>query len=519
MKHIFYTLLVLVLAAGCNEDLGNYDYDYGKVPKLELSLSDTVRLLLIQNKSIGDTMRATPNVSYPGREGNLVYRWFVTDYPYQTVTEGNAQVWPVPDTISRERDLEYIVDFAPGRWFILHFMARDTVNNAAEFITFSYIRVNEAGAIPGVYCLQEKDGQLDIDVIRSSRALVLGAMEHLVGYYGSFHPTEPLTGTPLLFNYTGGQFYIFTSDAGLRVNPASMVIMDRWEEMFYTPPATYAPGAVVNVNSCTFLVNDGRLHLNYTAAGDRKFSNAIPGDYRLAPFLATATIASWLPVTGAINAHQIVHDEKAGGYRPFFNRGTSLGQFLESDPTAVFDVNNCFDGEIVHANTVNAGETMSVIRRPDGSMHLLVSCFYNVVDNRNLARRDVSLAGCADIASATCFASGYVGPAFFYGAGNTVHSFSYTTGQTTSNVLWQGDPGEEITAIALIGSGGFPTSGRILWIAAWNEAAKTGRLVEFEINPVSGLAEAMYAPMFSGIPDNPYIHEGLGKVRFMTVRF
>ncbi|MDR2413569.1 MAG: hypothetical protein LBD64_01100 [Odoribacteraceae bacterium] len=508
-------ILLLLVVNGCNEDLGNYDYDYDKAPEL---IIDTIghRADLLVAWNIGDTIRISLNVTYPGREQYLVYRWFLIDYPYSTVTEGNAQVWPAPDTISRERDLFYVVDLKPGRWVTVCFMAKDTVNNVTGFYTYSYKNIPELGARNGLYCLQEKDGRVDIDVIGSSRALVFSNY-HEVDYYSSLHPNEPLTGAPRVFNYSsaGGYFYIFTDDVGLRVNPSSMTIMERWEEMFYRVPDAYAPSAVVGLNNCDFLVNDGKLHVHYIQTGSaRKFSIPVPGNYSLSPYLATQTIASWGAVAGAINAYQVVHDKNASAFRPFFNKGTSLGQFAESDPDAVFDVNN-IEGEIVYINTVNSGETMIITRRDDG-YHMNVACFYNVIDNGILARSTRPLTGCTGIENASCFASGLAGPALFYGTGNSVYSYSYTTGQTVSRLLWQGDAGDEVTALSLLNTGGFPTSGRILWIAVWNEAAKAGRLVEFEINPVSGEAEALYAPMFSGIPDNPVYHEGLGKILFMT---
>ncbi|MDR2131395.1 MAG: hypothetical protein LBP56_09595 [Odoribacteraceae bacterium] len=520
-QYILYmsrVLFLFLLANGCNKDLGNYTYDYDKAPKLVIDTTGIDKTDIWAAWNIGDTVRITPNVTYPGKESNLVYRWFVINYPYQTVTVGNAQVWPTADTISHDRSLEYVVNLAPGRQVSLYFMAKDTVTGASAFFSmFNYKAIPDAGAVSGVYCLQEKEGRLDIDVIGSSRALIYSNI-HEVDYYSSLHPDEPLTGHPLLFNYCGNYFYLFTSDVALRISPASMVIMEHWNEMFYQPPATYNPSAVTRVNNCDFLINDGKLHVHYVqSAGERKFSVPVPGDYSLAPFLSTQTIASYRPVANAINAYQVVYDEAAGAFRPFFNKGISLGRFSESAADILFDVNH-MEGTLVYANTVNAGETMAILRGTDEAYNLYVSCFYNVVDNGNLARYHRPLSGCTGIENATCFASGLDGPAFFYGTGNSVYSYSYTTGQTTSHLLWEGDAGEEITALSLLGTGGFPTSGRILWIAVWNEAAKTGRLVEFEINPVSGVAEAMFAPMFSGIEDNPIFHEGMGKVVFMTQR-
>ena len=69
-------------------------------------------------------------------------------------------------------------------------------------------------------------------------------------------------------------------------------------DMFYSAPE-YGPEAMMCVNNCDFLINNGRLHCLYIqSAGDRKFPVAMSGTYDLAPYLASATIAGWGPVTG-----------------------------------------------------------------------------------------------------------------------------------------------------------------------------------------------------------------------------
>ena len=56
----------------------------------------------------------------------------------------------------------------------------------------------------------------------------------------------------------------------------------------------------IDVYKRQFLINNGRLHCLYIqSAGDRKFPVAMSGTYDLAPYLASATIAGWGPVTGA----------------------------------------------------------------------------------------------------------------------------------------------------------------------------------------------------------------------------
>lgn len=522
IQYAFLFLALVALGVACNEDLGNYDYDFENVPEIKIDTAGVDRTGgIFGNWALGDTVNYTPTVTYPGRENRLVYRWFVIDWPYNAVVDGNSSSWPKADTISRTQDLNYIVGLTPGKNYQLWFMAQDSVNGNAAYMVLLYnFGIPEAGSRSGVYCLQQKEGRWDMDVIGSNRALVFSNF-HEVNYYSTLHPNEPIQGAPRLFTYSSvsGAFYLFTeAEEALRISPVNMAIMDRWEDMFYQLPA-YNPQAVAGVNGCDFLINNGKLHVYYKSTSSaRKFSVAIPGSYDLAPALATATLTSWGAVPNAINAYQIVFDRQSRGFRPYFNKGTSLGRFQDTDEetaTTLFDVNDV-EGELLFHATVNGGETMAVMKQ-GSDYRMEVACFYNVVDNGKLARYSKSLAGCENIASASCFCAGNGGPALFYSAGNKVYSYSYATGQTASNLLWEGNSGDEITALCLLPSGGFPTAGRIFWIAVWNEGKQEGRLVEFEINPVSGLAEALYAPMFTGIEDNPIYHEGLGKVVRMCI--
>ena len=258
------------------------------------------------------------------------------------------------------------------------------------------------------------------------------------------------------------------------------------------------------------------MHCLYIqSAGDRKFPVAMSGTYDLAPYLASATIAGWGPVTGAIGAYQVVFDKEQNGFRPFFNRASSLSRFSEADAEAVFDVNH-MNGELVYSATVNGGETMAVMKR-DGGYWMDVACFYNVVDNGKLARYSRSLAGCENLDRATCFTSTNAGSVLFYSVGNTLYSYSYTTGQTESVKVWNSDDDDEvITCLYMIGTGGFPTAGRVLWAAVWNEKTQEGKIVEFEVSPTTGKIEDMYGPMFGGPANSPSIFSGFGKVISMT---
>ncbi len=522
MKSYIIGIAVLLSVSmwGCLKDEGTYAYDFDSVSEIEIDTTGTDRTVLFSTWNIGDVIHYTPNVKYDKPE-NLVYRWFTLPYNYTTVTVGNSQVYPEADTISWTLDLNYEVALEPGNYYNLYFMAKDTVYDFVAFLTVrTYLSVPEAGAISGVYCLMERDGHLDVDVFGSARSLIFAGNDepdwHEVGFWSSNHTSSELTGTPKIIYYSssGDWYYILTDESGVRCSPAGLTVMDTWEEMFYSAPAC-VPEAMMCVNSCDFLINDGKLHCLYIgSAGDRKFPTAIGGSYDLAPFLATETLSTWYPTEGAIGAYQVVYDYVQNGFRPYFNLASTLSQFAESQDT-LFDVNH-MEGDLIYTATVNGGETMAVMNK-NGSYEMDVACFYDVVDDGKLARYIRSLEGCENIKEASCFTSTNAGPALIYAAGNTVYSYSYTTGQTEANKIWSSDDASDvITCMSIIGTGGFPTGGRVLWVATWNESSQEGRIIEFEIDPTTGKVDDVYGPQFGAEGDSPSIFTGFGKVISMT---
>lgn len=282
---------------GCMDDLGNYDYDFDSVPEIVLDsamLAEVTTTLNYAPWNVGDRIQIPLELNYPYPE-NLVYYWLVMDSPYQAETVGNSEVYPPADTICRTLDFDYTVTLEAGKSYQLWLKIQDTINNISGVYQILYrISVPEAGTIGGVYCLQEKDGRLDIDVFGTPVCLIYsygGSNNfHVEDYWSTVHADMPLQGDKpkIYFSSDGQWFYIFTEEEGYRCSPANLVVMDTWEEMFYDAPV-YNPQVFVNMNTCDFLINDGKLHTLYHDGGDRKFLTAVGGDYSLAPFLATST--------------------------------------------------------------------------------------------------------------------------------------------------------------------------------------------------------------------------------------
>lgn len=523
MKNKIICLIALIsFFHSCMKDKGNYDYNFDLEPELTIDTLPGQMPELYKTWDVGAKITYEPKVEYKnGNEKNLTYTWFVMNYVYRQEQVGNSLQYPAPDTICTTKKLDYLVDLTPGNQYQLHLTVRDTVTGISvskQFSSFLPIPLPDDN-YSGLFCLYEKDGKTDIDVLQSPRAMILGSNIYR-NVYSKSNPTAPLTGKPVMleYSYTGRWFYIFTENQGLRVAPTGLQVMDTWENgMFYNAPTTYKPQRFMSLNNTDFLINNGKLHVLYASiAGDRKFANPIIESGELSPFLSSSTINTYRPVTGAISAYQIVFNKTKGAFQPFYNKGVNFGQFNSPAPDVLFNVNKV-EGNPVYINTVNGGETAAIMKLNNGKYMLNVARFYDVVDDGKLTRYYKPLDGLQDLANAKVFESGLGGPAIFYGAGNKVYSYSYTTGQTTSNLIWEGEAGDEVTCMKILPTGGYPSGGRVLWIAVWNEAKNEGKIIDCEINPVSGLLE-LQVSAWVGVMENPTVTTGFGKVTQMMIK-
>lgn len=516
-KGILSLSMVAAIMVACDQDEGNYSYDYENVTKITIDTTGVDRSEL-WGWAVGDTIDFCPNVYTTGDTADLKYYYFVTASNYQPIQDGNALVYPPADTISKGKDLHYIVDLTPGESYRLYFMVEDTKIGAKAFMMLSsWLSIPINGEVIGIYCAHQKDGHFEIDVVRSDKALILGSGRD-TAIWSKNHPTDLFQSDIIDFKWSsaGHWFYMFLEDGtAKRINPVALAYMDEsWEDMFYEAPV-YNPQGIATANGCDFLINDGKMHVLYNSiAGDRRFPAPVTGSDNIAPWFNTETITSWGHLEGAIDAYQIVYDADKNAFRPYYNQATSLAGFAPSVADAQFDVNNV-EGEMLYGATFNGTESMYVMKN-GSACDLYVACFNNVKDEGNLARKKVSLAGCPGIAEANGFTSTTAGSAFFYSTGNKVYSFSYSTGQTEAHLLWEGEEGDEATALCLLSVGGFPTAGSILWFGVWNETTQKGKLVEFEIDPVAGTASNMWGPMSAGTEENPIIYEDFGKIQAIT---
>lgn len=523
-------LLFLVLSGGlvaCSDDNGCYDYlSDEEVGEIVIDTVGIENRFALSTMYPGDVIDLEPHVSYRYMD-NLRYRWLalpLTNYQYQPVQEGNALVYPPADTISCEKKLHWTVDLNPGTYRFFY-MVEDTVRGLKAYFQFgNYGTVKTEGTFDGLYMLSEYDGQTDIDVYTSSLMLIFGGDSVAPRYYSKV-TGHTIPGHPRFIHgsHTGGTardgYVVATDQTMLRLSGEGLTTMDTWNDMFYATPDVFNPQDFYFMNNADFLVNNGKLHVLYTdQTNDRKFSAAIPGDYKAAPFLAHATRTSDNPVEGAINADQIIYDLSSHAFRPYYSAASGISNFKTTSGDAYIDANHMPEDPVAIFN--GYAERTYCITHEGGTYYLYRFNFYNRVDNGDLSadgsRSRLDLSGCTDMGRARLFAANNYGHAFYYATDNAVYSFSPSSGATTSSTIYQCGAGETVTAIYSWNSAGFPTAGVILWVAVWDENKHEGKLLEYEVDPNNGTPRWMYGEDMAPGHANPYVTTGWGKIISMT---
>ncbi len=516
---IYYFLFILALLpclTSCYVDKGNYEYTVISDVKIDTTGMAQINAQL-QNVEIGSRLKFKPTVTYNKNISDLDYYWIIYPYTYGPVQDGNAIVYPQADTIGKNQELDWLVDAKPGT-YSMQFVASDPENGLRSF-QWLYMNIPSKGTKAGMYILSEFDGNTDIELYGSSRALIIGGDHLTYKYYSSLHGGELISGKPRFISVGQSYYYAFTDQQGKRLNQEGLQQMDNFSSMFYSAPA-YNPQSIMFTNSCEFFLNDGKLHVMYTnKANDKKFSAPVVGNYNAFPFLTKMTRTTYNPVVGAINSDQVVFDKNSNAFRPYFPQSTSLSQFKQTVQGAFVDANNMKFTPIAILES-NGGQIYNIMRI-NGKDSLHIINIYNVVDDGDLSiggNSKVGLQGCEGISQAKYFASSTAGSAFFYATDNAVHSFSYTSGQTTQENILQCASGEVVTAMYQMPAGGFPTAGCVLWVATWKESSKEGTLYEFEIDPTSGKIRTYWTDMFSPHLSNPHITKGFGKIKSMIIK-
>ena len=505
VKYIILLVGVVSLLPSCYEDLGNYDYRTD-VQSVSIDTSGTEHHY---RAHFGDTLKMVVNVNYDKPE-NLKYNWILVPYPYGQELVGNSVQYPENDTIGTSLNLEWIVDKEPG-WYQYFLEIKDTVTGLQDNMKMSfnnYIVVEAEGAFLSLMCLSEYDGQTDIDVFSSELALIFSG-ETTSQFYSKKYGS-PIPGSPSVFGYCSrGYYYAFTDQTGLRLDENAYMTMADYNEMFYSAPEAKVQS--YNYNPSTeLLVNQGKLHMiDNTEGNDSRFSAPIAGDYEAYPYISSRLN----------NAACALFDMKSMSFVKYYSKASTISRLAPASSSAFVDANNLPSVPVAIVN-INYGNTCAVLKDADGKMKAF-SYNFNSGDESDFSgngqRSIIDLSECEGINEATLFYGGLTGNVLYYATSQAVYSFSLSSGQTTAYKLYELPEGDEVTCFIMLPPGGYPTAGRVLWFATWNESNKEGKIIEFEVSPTDGRPDWLWGGRFNLDQTNPATFGGFGKIKSFAI--
>ncbi|UYQ95484.1 PKD-like family lipoprotein [Chitinophaga horti] len=158
MKSIIkYLLIVVVAAAACKKDEGNYSYHRADTPVI-----DTTGMQGTYNIEQLGNLYVAPKVSYEGDTGNLSYQWLV----YQKST--SSYVIGPPKQVATKRVLDGQMTLAPGNYY-LELVATDKSNNMVSSARFllNILAYMESGWL----VMHSANNETDLDYIATKSIL------------------------------------------------------------------------------------------------------------------------------------------------------------------------------------------------------------------------------------------------------------------------------------------------------------------------------------------------------------
>ncbi|UYQ95796.1 PKD-like family lipoprotein [Chitinophaga horti] len=471
LRQYAFLLLCALPFAACLKDKGNND-----IKELNTFYVDTAGLQTsFEARQSLANLKVEPKVVYSGDTANLTYLWrlYATTSTY--------------DTLSNARNLDAPVSLKSGT-YPLELIVTEKTTGLRAFMQYS---VQVLAAIPsGWMVAYEKDGNTDVDLIRATDFIANLVKDTMINQAYSRSNEGPMPGTPLNITYlsTSASYLFTTKDAGGLQNTDFRKVMT-YPQLFVgetDPPyqftsfhtGTYSQGMYINGKHAYW--GSGGVMLGKLLTPDNT------DNYEAAPFMVFMYARNGL-----------FYDQQ--GMRFLFANqwsGTSSA-FTNANAGARFNLNN-MGKKLLHLERGfmqglnNDPYKYAFFKDVSGNGRYLYVFNSQAPATPDVAALDIS--NVPDILDAKFYAISNKGPAIFYTTASKVYSFTYdyiTNTYATPVAGFTAPAGEVITACTMFkshlgNSAQTVYDSKLLFVATWNEATKTGKVHLFAINEVSG---------------------------------
>lgn len=482
-KFIIYCSFILsafVVMTSCVKDKGNYDYI--DLPELYIdTVGQQVSFQVYQNA----TLRINPKVEYTGDASKLKYLYFIHGSTPQAF-----------DTISTEKNLEYVVTKAPGTYTMrLEVIAENGVRAFMPY-RFEVLPAFSSGWMV-LYERADNPGTSEIDIIRSPR-FVTGATDTVYRATYSAYNEKTLPGTPrsILYRTSSPDILVATSQTAVSMQRTDLRELQTFEMLFAYPPPPNTSLNQILVGSFgdhfLFANNAGYWATSGLFVGELTIS----GGVELAPFI--------YPMFGRAGG---VFDKKKRRFLMAqqwtnvmlaYPDATGTPQAGQPNKPPLFNLNNIgrdllFVDKTAGRNaTTNDAYKLAIFKDISGPGR------YVYIFDTQLADTDpgvklLDITSAPEIQDALFYATPNVGRMVMYGTSEKVYGFIYSNiddSYTTPAPLFTAPAGEVITDMKLYKTtntaGGLETEPRDFFVATWNESLKKGYVYHFKVDEAAG---------------------------------
>lgn len=268
MKHIkiLAALLLTASLSGCLEDKGNYDY----IPAEEVLPVKVTGLPEEATFDLGTRVNLKPVIEGLTKpESEYQYTW----YTYPNAASGYI---PLRDTIGREKDLSFIIDYPPGVARTFVFVIEDKLTNVRSF-TPILVSVQALPIGAGYYVTKDIDGQTDLDYVAMDGTQHYDLLQYFIGRrldgkgvkshyqpgnYRHMYEYEDGTTTTLLNQKA---LHVLSERDAVTLNATTFELFKNFDQMFYGRVVP-APTDISNANVASrglFMMNSHNLHTLY----------------------------------------------------------------------------------------------------------------------------------------------------------------------------------------------------------------------------------------------------------------
>lgn len=421
----------------CYKDIGNYDYTILN----EFQLSGLSERIVIQ----GDTLKLDPKLDEDRPDSTRFdYKWTMElsrEQMTKMSSDSNAIV------IGRKKVLDYIIPLnIPADKYLLKVEARDRNTGIRKFTTGSVqvtVRYQR-----GYMILEEAAQGGDISLVVDKGLVyrhVFSANND--GKYLPLPLNRLLTANAMMDRRNKKILFVSAAGFNKELNEQNFRVIRDINEVFIAPygkPVVplYLEALSDRTLYSAFVWDNGLISNVRTGSTNvltATYDYPIPGDYKLAPFLAH--FAGWA---------FIGFDEKNGRFLSFdnwqANWGLTMSTFFNTS-TAVFDINNIKKKMIYGSNVFQDRYFVGLFKDASGKMSMYELDLTDFWDKGAQPYKTYTIdqAKVPGIDRATCFTASYLLPFLYYAVDNTLYLFDVHNNKAEAIHSFQ--PGERITTL------------------------------------------------------------------------